>query len=58
MLVTMVLVIPKIKKAIKGVLRSIFSKRNDSIYQAKSNVDRLRLLHDQLLLLPKVSTNA
>eukprot|EP00268_Persea_americana_P029338 TRINITY_DN2837_c0_g1_i7.p1 TRINITY_DN2837_c0_g1~~TRINITY_DN2837_c0_g1_i7.p1 ORF type:complete len:170 (+),score=20.53 TRINITY_DN2837_c0_g1_i7:76-510(+) len=31
---------------------------NDSISPAKSTVDVLRLLHEQLLLLPKVSTNA
>ena len=31
---------------------------NDSISQAKSSVAVLRLLHEQLLLLPKVSTNA
>lgn len=53
----MVLVIPK--KGIKGVPGTIFSKkRYDSISQTKSNVDRLRLLHEQLLLLPKASTNA
>lgn len=46
---TMVLVIPK--GGIKGSLR------NDSIPQAKSNVAQLRLLHEQLLHLPKVSKN-
>lgn len=47
---TMVLVIPT--EDIKG------SPRNDYISQAKSKVARLRLLHEQLLLLSKESANA